>query len=390
MLFTLVKMLALWDVVIFVAETSTPKATPRDAAFVSTRAEAARQLKATQDETRSRLRRTSSAVLRGARYILVCGWRPVWTDEAHRLRDRVYQLLDGATPGSQIIFANGLPELTFRELMTGACGFRDVSGVDDAVFETALGVRIRHVHGDAADVALLRRIVMNIPIETAIVLGTNARALGDPLAPKMRDTRVLNILLTLRHLRAASPFAAEHMHVIGENAIDETRMLALTPESGREPDFINTQAIFARALALSLAYPIMGAVVRDVFDIASPTSIKLVAANRFAPLDAPTTWGAVKQVVRNAAPEPGHLVPLGLVSARSLGPELGLSEADGVTLRAGDLIAVAYKAPSASPPSPPRSDSSDDDGDVVSLVYDAYKGAADREMTRLERDHEFG
>ena len=61
--------------------------------------------------------------------------------------------------------------------------------------------------------------------------------------------------------------------------------------------------------------------------------------------------------------------------------------ADGVTLRAGDLIAVAYKAPSASPPSP-RSDSSDDD--VVSLVYDAYKGAADREMTRLERDHEFG
>ena len=132
------------DVVIFVAETSTPKATPRDAAFVSTRAEAARRLKATQDETRSRLRRTSSAVLRGARYILVCGWRPVWTDEAHRLRDRVYQLLDGATPGSQIIFANGLPELTFRELMTGACGFRDVSGVDDAVFETALGVRIRH------------------------------------------------------------------------------------------------------------------------------------------------------------------------------------------------------------------------------------------------------
>ena len=162
------------------------------------RAEAARRLKATQDETRSRLRRTSSAVLRGARYILVCGWRPVWTDEAHRLRDRVYQLLDGATPGSQIIFANGLPELKFRELMTGACGFRDVSGADDAVFETALGVQIRHVHGDAADVALLRRIVMNIPIETAIVLGTNARALGDPLAPKMRDTRVLNILLTLR------------------------------------------------------------------------------------------------------------------------------------------------------------------------------------------------
>ena len=50
---------------------------------------------------------------------------------------------------------------------------------------------------------------------------------------------------------------------------------------------------------------------------------------------------------------------------------------------------MAYKAPSASPPSP-RSDSSDDDGDVVSLVYDSYKGAADREMTRLERDHEFG
>ncbi|KAH8051163.1 hypothetical protein JL722_10860 [Aureococcus anophagefferens] len=203
------------DAVIFVAETPTPKATPRDAAFVSTRAEGARR-PATQDETRSRLRRT-------------------------------------------------------RPWASGSA-----------------------THGDAADVALLRRIVMNIPIETAIVLGTNARALGDPLAPKMRDTRVLNILLTLRHLRAASPFAAEHMHVIGENAIDETRMLALTPESGREPDFINTQAIFARALALR-RWP-------------AAVAVRLLGRRRHA----------------------------------------------------------------------------------VSLAPPPYKGAADREMTRLERDHEFG
>ncbi|KAH8068546.1 hypothetical protein JL721_6692 [Aureococcus anophagefferens] len=102
-------------------------------------------------------------------------------DTVIKAEDAVIFVAETSTPKATpraafIIFANGLPELTFRELMTGACGFRDVSGADDAVFETALGVRIRHVHGDAADVALLRRIVMNIPIETAIVLGTNARA----------------------------------------------------------------------------------------------------------------------------------------------------------------------------------------------------------------------
>ena len=255
-------------------------------------------------------------------------------------------------------------------------------------------MKISHIHGDAADVGLLRRVISRVPVETAIVLGTNARALGDPLAPKMRDTRVLNILLTLRHLRAESPYATTPMHVIGENAIDETRMLALTPESGREPDFINTQAIFARALALSLAYPIMGAVVRDIFDIASPTSIKLLHASRFAPLDVATKWGVVKQVVRDAAPEPGSLVPLGLVSARSLGPELGLSEADDVTLREGDLLAVAYKMPEDTPPRSDDGDSDDDEvfHDVVSLLYEAQaeeekRAAAGLEMERLDDEH---
>ena len=288
----------------------------------------------------------------GARHILVCGWRPVWTDEASRLHDRLDQLLEGARAGSVLCFANGLPPRTFRDLVVDACGMVETTDVEDdleetpadaRVYESAGGVRVEHVHGDAADASLLRKILDAVPIDTVIVLGTNARALGDPLSPKMCDTRVLNILLTIKHLRARSRWAAAPLHVIGENQIDETSMLALTPASGREPDFINTQAIYARALAISLAYPVMGAVIRELFDGKAATAIRLLAAGDVLPLDTPLAWGVARRAVALRAQTPGALVPLGVVRASQIHPELAIADADVLTFCADDRVAVVQK-----------------------------------------------
>ena len=103
---------------------------------------------------------------------------------------------------------------------------------------------------------------------TAIVLGTAA---GIDLSPQSRDTRVLTILLLLRHLaRKCRPKLP--LHVIGENAQDATALLALSPTpplakvagQNRQPDYVNTQAIIARALVSALAYPLMHEALSEV------------------------------------------------------------------------------------------------------------------------------
>ena len=49
----------------------------------------------------------------------------------------------------------------------------------------------------------------------------------------------------------------QQMHVIAENALDQTSQIVLGPRAkvGKEPDFVNTQAIIARCLIMNLAYP---------------------------------------------------------------------------------------------------------------------------------------
>ena len=49
----------------------------------------------------------------------------------------------------------------------------------------------------------------------------------------------------------------EHFHIVGENALDSTGTLMFTSADQRFPDMINVQAINARALVQSIAYPAM-------------------------------------------------------------------------------------------------------------------------------------
>ena len=108
---------------------------------------------------------------------------------------------------------------------------------------------------------------------------SRARRLGPQLNERSADTRVLDILLLLRYLHRRSPHANVRLHIVGENQQDETSRLALTPRAAGDTqpsDFINTQAICARALVLTLAYPIIIDALHALFDPESDTKLRLV------------------------------------------------------------------------------------------------------------------
>ena len=148
---------------------------------------------------------------------------------------------------------------------------------------------------------------MNTTINSTIVLGTQSAV---RLPPKARDTRVLTIMLLLRRL-CDKKLAIENvpMHVVGENQEDMTAKLALGPRQRgqigvqnalkyREPDFVNTQAINARVLTQTLAYPIIRGAIADLFDESrSSADIELVMAQNFIPLGIELSIGVVREMV---------------------------------------------------------------------------------------------
>ena len=89
--------------------------------------------------------------------------------------------------------------------------------------------------------------------DAAIILGTIP---FHDLKPEHRDLRVLEIMCLLRTLHAEF-YPEEPLHVVGDTSIDSTAFLAIAPTGAQTmlPDFINTQAIYARVLAQTLAYP---------------------------------------------------------------------------------------------------------------------------------------
>lgn len=99
------------------------------------------------------------------------------------------------------------------------------------------------------------------------------------------------------------------MHVVGENQEDMTARLALGPQvkfdhSGalkkgmHEPDFINTQAIYARVLVQTLAYPNIRHAIKDLFDeFPGSADLVIVKAGRHVMLNMPIKWGVVQQCV---------------------------------------------------------------------------------------------
>merc|ERR1719271_1562469 len=104
-------------------------------------------------------------------------------------------------------------------------------------------VLIVHTQGDAADLKTLRSVMRANKFESAIVMGTMASV---DLPSHSQDTRVLQTMLLLRKTHSEL-YPETPLHVVGENCLDSTAVLALAPKSvGSErkdppPDFVNTQ-----------------------------------------------------------------------------------------------------------------------------------------------------
>ena len=140
----------------------------------------------------------------------------------------------------------------------------------------------------------------------------------------------------MRHLHYKSPWWRTHMHIIGENNIDETAMLALGPRTKEHvdepPDFVNTQAIYARALALTLAYPAVYPAIAEIFDSGVGATLSLRPAGLYVPLGAPLRWGVVQQRVvlgRRGDPEPGRYRQICIAILTAKNNHTIIGQADG-------------------------------------------------------------
>ena len=115
------------------------------------------------------------------------------------------------------------------------------------------------------------------------------------MADRNRDTRVLSMILLLRKLHAVKGDNAP-LHIIGENTEDMTEKLAIG--ANKVPDFVNTQAIFARVLAQAAAYPMIVPSLRQLFDTRSGTAqLEVIPCVGKIPLGKLLPWGLVREMV---------------------------------------------------------------------------------------------
>ena len=254
--------------------------------------------------------------------VLVCGWREMWTLKPSRLHSRIMEIVRQRLKGSTITFINSVGKDDFRSVME-RLGLVHVEDVKEGLHDVAVygfepesehhGGMLRHIEGDAATTDVLSPVIMKNTIHTAIVLGTQETV---HLGPSHRDTRVLNILLLLRKLWSLK-YEGVPMHIVGENNEDMTALLALAPKRlgsriRKEPDFVNSQAVSARALVQTLAYPMIQPAIKDLFDDApSSADIVTVMASEYVPLDVVMKYGVVRAAVLRA--KPGRSICIGII-----------------------------------------------------------------------------
>jgi hypothetical protein len=231
--------------------------------------------------------------------ILFCGWRLEW-DDPNRFASRVRSFTRSDA------FADRMAPTNFA-----------------TVGETWVseGVTLRHMEGDGSDPEILKEVMSLNKYEAAIVMGTCE---GVTLSSESRDRRVQKTMLLLRMTQKLLYGTEAPMHVVGENAIDSSAALALTPMSMRNiPDFVNTQAINARALVQALAYPFMQAAIAQLFyNVPGAPQMCLVhPGSHLIPIGS-ASFAEVKETVARTYPDD---VVVGLVTADGqmlLGPDL--------------------------------------------------------------------
>jgi hypothetical protein len=337
------------DLLIFIGPKSSPvhdfSMLDTFASYINT----AEQMKAAHpriEENRLKNGATNSKLLQN---LLVCGWRMVWQDHPERLHERLLEVVTQRLSGSSITFLNSVNQDLFTDLMVSIGLKRVPDNGPNRVYECAApnnGIFVRHVLGDAAVPSVLQPIVNDMTVHTVIVLGTQANV---RLAGRFRDTRVLNIMLLLRKLWGVKREGVP-MHIVGENNEDMTARLALAPKrtgvtkSGKkrvvehEPDFVNSQAVYARALVQTMAYPLIQPAINDLFeDSPGSCDIVILNANEYVPIGVEMTYGVVRSAVLLAKGE--RSICIGIMYAKT-GVELLPSHDKPVTLLEEDRLVL--------------------------------------------------
>lgn len=271
--------------------------------------------------------------------ILVCGWRPQWSDGA-RLAGRVLTLVNQISPGSNIVFLNlknDFPDILDRT--------KDASGnlffeKHDADHWEIKGTHVFFVHGDAGDADVLRAVMLNREkrwqrdlFDTAIVLGTSAL----PLQKKSQDLRMVSTFVLVHHIHD-EVFGNAPLQVIGENQFDSTALITHAVESKASiRDMVNTQAVHARILVQALAYPVMQPAIAQMFtDAPGNPGLKMFKVGQaVVPVGSCTFADIARTVVEHS--EMAGAVCIGVIKGTQ--KLIAPSPDAKIELKAGDLIA---------------------------------------------------
>eukprot|EP00614_Pseudopedinella_elastica_P015233 CAMPEP_0172584816 /NCGR_PEP_ID=MMETSP1068-20121228/4394_1 /TAXON_ID=35684 /ORGANISM="Pseudopedinella elastica, Strain CCMP716" /LENGTH=802 /DNA_ID=CAMNT_0013379117 /DNA_START=74 /DNA_END=2482 /DNA_ORIENTATION=- len=244
------------DHMIFISPTSTPKVDPSlDTSVLAKEAELYLPHASTGSKTLDPAKMVPT-------HLLLLGWREVWTKDPNRLCQRVQGLYSDmpVLEGSTVTIVNPMPEEEMAEVLgSPGSGFakQGLGWVTSGGGGSGDGkVLLLHVSGDSTAHATLEKLIAepDTVFNTAIVLGTSYGQDSGPISSECSDSRVLGTLLVLRVLCDKLGMS---MHCVAENLQDQTSQLFLGPQprKGEHADFINTQAIVARSLAMNLAYP---------------------------------------------------------------------------------------------------------------------------------------
>ncbi len=239
------------------------------------------------------------------RQILLCGWRPVWFEDPARFVKRLGDLGASLKPGSIVVFINGIEEHIFESFWrSSGLSMAPTLPLTQRVYNipNTSGVHAYHYCGDSSTLEDMTPLVDRFDFDTAVVLGS--LAYGE-LSAYSQDTRVMSTMLHLRYL--SDYYKKDGINLIGENQEDQTSLLALAPRDRtdtdgdvdisakestfmagasntvQERDFINTQAIYARTLVQTLAYPLISPLINELMmDTPGLPNIGLFPVRAFA------------------------------------------------------------------------------------------------------------
>jgi hypothetical protein len=248
------------------------------------------------------------------KHALLCGWREEWDESPERFEGRFRDVAGTLPQGSTFTCFNVHEPKVFAGLLSDA-----FTSVGDGVWSCKDSkVLLKHRSGDSVifkeTKALFEAQPENEPFSTAIVLGSMA---GIKLPSHSRDGRVMSICLILRKLsRSTGP-----LHVIAENSEDQTAMLSMAPRTGggqaHDPDFVNTQAIIARSLAMNMAYPQIQDALADLIGVhATSAEIVFVSASALGLVGSVLPFGAAAHLVHLVYH--GRAVALGRIALADL------------------------------------------------------------------------